>query len=1712
MFFSKSKNFINSICLSVVAVCSNSSKLSEVLTSEVLSVGDFFASNNADFGWVSNNFGNNSNADSLYLFAYIWLSIVFFLVYLNVGLATLLFLLEAGLLSPIAAMALLNALPLSSILFFLNAITMESVVGVIVVLSYSKDWAVRDFTKYEVLESNTISTFLLKKKEHSWSSHLLFNFYYLMNFLISNLKYLKIFIKVVVFSSSFYLFKNSEPLYFIWDRRGRAFTYTRLEVDPNNIFFKLGAEYKQNQYCNNILQKSPITNKFFEFSGGGGLHYLELFSNVTDLNILLKGIPKFNNFDYFKFKENTKILEYGNRWSNVDTSKFTLKDNPNNLINNLTILSGIYFDGSFVKKNSSFLNNFNKNSLDFRSSAFNGNGLLTNLNKNLDTRLAYDILDHEKRCRNIAYGFNTNKNSENSLDGISKYNIFKLSNYASLLSKNFKNFASISSMGTFIENSLMSSAQGYGNFEIAAEYLNKNLFLNYNESSAIVNKKINFNVDYREKKYHNVNFNAERVVLVTTQHHSKNKYLFNISKNLKLINKLDHKFSRVGKFLTKINIQANPLKFQSEILEKGVGGSARYLETYFFSKKSRLISNKVLTNQWNTYTPEVFLTFKYDFGQLEWGSKNKISIFDIKSKNLPWFDYANDDEYFIDKSSEVLFNGRVGRGDLLKFEKSNASLGLVTKVLDRNISRPENESKILKWRGMFKRKKIGSRKLGFRSKSLIRDQSRTTRLAQKKKIWKIRLNWSYNSVLENLYSFQNKNINTFFLENKTFIKRLGNVNNESLVLDYRQLSKFGSNKHNNSIVSINSNQSHDFGLFDTNSGDLERFLTGGGVGYTRSYEKFNNNRIFSFKESQRGTNKINNFSIIGKQLNKKHGDSLYSNSLGMENSSNYANVLNGSATGNLFLTDSVESGNGSPIYESGGEFFKKLKIFWNNSSDITNQYHNYKNKKIVDSRFLNTFKKMVKNRNGKLVSELNRLDITVLSNGGMLKIMQNNPRMSILGKTFNKLTENFTSETYNMLPEIENKVVLTEDSEVYENLTRSGYKKPHTVYGILWDEYLKSTYGFSLNFIDLNNKINTDYSEKQSGLNKTGIWNKNFSKNIEEHLNVNDKQTGLTLDSNLGNEITARFLPKIGFYKVVEKSFNLEGQSFFFLKKNKKYIKNLKVNNSNSSFKDKKKIKKYFKKVLLKNTVEKAGLSKKSINYIKKFSEIPTGLKYDSIDIGQKLPYVKKNVISINESIYSKNKAPKPRSWITTKNNQESVTNRILTSKKSKIKTILNGGGGTGFKKREYQKLLLRSSNLSYRTFVDLQGKHKLKSNGPSRRNGKLGFLFFDKNISNYYNNDTTGNTKRSLETTKLSRNLEFTNRFGKVNRTTANLFKKNRSKRFKNFNLFLRSSLSKNHVSGGSSFYLYADQQKLDIDIFFKNMFEIRSNKNFDNYNVFESRPVKQVRSFENKNYYQIKNNQKSNYVNFRNLTSFDKKIKETWNKPGLIKNYRVDLNHFESTMNDKNYNNGLISENYKIKNIDKSTLVGFEKNNFLSLTNKNKINIFLTKNNESSEFSEFYKTKVKFDEVSYLKNKKFSGLVDYTTSFNLGGVNQVCLATKKKISDSSIFLKKNNKIKRFFNRKRMVPVVELFHKKRSIKVPKDFFKFREFPKIKINAIVDYKTLVLVLIIKFFKTMPVMLKIFYIMLPKICLKIVKCLKILILFFKKKLNHILQSY
>lgn len=1693
MFLFKGKNLLNGVCMSVVAIFSNNNKLSEVLSSKTVNVSDFFSSGNASFSWISSTFDNNSSADSLYLFAYVWLSIVFFLVYLNVGLATLLFLLEAGLLSPIAAMSLLNALPLSSILFFLNAITMESVVGVIVVLSYSKDWAVRDFTKYEVLESNLSSAFLSKKKSYSWSETFIFTSLNCFWWLMLGLKYIKITANSYLISQlMLVLYKQPSPTYLLIGDIDK-FGFPIYSVVPNeleNVFFKLGSIFKQSGSYPNLFQKSPLIKKNFEFIGGGGLKYIEFFSHAEDLYNHELNLWKFHNFDFFKIMGTYTDSGLPIRISNMSSSKYLYTSNPNNLLSNLTMLSGLYFDETSIKKNSSFQNNFYKNTETLQTGSFNGTGMITNLNKNLSTQEAYNLLEHERRCLDIFKSGDFFLN-ENSLRGKKELNIFKFGNYSSLLNKGNGNYSSITSLGNSIENNLISTLQKYGSFDVAIKYISKNKLLSNINSAKITNNQPIHNIDYIKLK--DYEFNKESSVALTVKSEepvNQNRYFFNISKKLSFSNRVCLKFAKQKKYAIDSIRSNSPIKFKKIKIEKKINKKPRHLDLHINLKNISFFSNVKLTDQLISYTNQISNSFKYILGTSEWGSKNKISIFDLKSKNLPWFDYASEDEYFIDKSSGILFNSGYSWPEVKAFEKTNSSYKFINESKVNNYFSLENESKILKRRRRFTKSKIKTKKSKFYIKSGVKKTSLGSRLKQKKKIWNIRLNWNYNSSSESLYSFQNKNINSFFLENKTYVKRLGGVGSSLVVLEYRQISKFGTNNHNNFTVSVNSKQSQDFGIFEVNSGG-DRFSTStSNSSYKNRYPSFLNNRVFSFKESSVGV-RNGSLSVIGKQLHKQKNDKLYSNGYGFANSANYLSSLrsgSGQTAKNLIM-DKTEGYGGLPIYDSGGEFFKKLKIFWNNSSYGDLSYERYESKKIVDERFLSTFKKVIKNRSLKLTAGINRLEKMTINNKNILKILQNNTRMSILSKSFNKITESFDSETYNMFSGVDSKILLMEDREIEDSYVRSGYKKPHSVYGILWDEYLKHTYGFSINFMDLNNKINNDYNLGKKNLGILSIWNKRYDKNIESSLNVSNKQTGLTLDSNLANEITSRFLPKIGFYKSIDVDANLGFQKKFLLNKNKKYIKNLRIANTNTNFRDKKKIKKYFKKVILKNTVEKSSLSKKSINYIKKFSETPTGLKYDNINIGQKLPYIKKNITSINETVYTKYNAPETGSWLLPKNKSNDISNRLLTSKKSKIKTIL--GSEITFKKKNYQKLLLRLPNYSYKTFLDFKGKNKVKTVWVAPKNSKRVFLFYDKNISNYSVNNINENTKRSLEETKPVKNSEFLKRFEKMNSTTSNLFKKNRTKRFKNFNLMLRSNISNSHISGGSSFFNYTDFNKIDSDIFFKSIFSVRSNRDFDNYSIFESRPVKQIRSFENKNFYQINNNKKSNYSNYRNLNSLKSKVSEIWNSAGLLKNYKVDLNHFESTMNSTNYNNNLTSENYKIKNIDKRLILGFEDSYWGSVTNKKKINIFLTKTTKNSEFSEFYKSKDKFDDVGYIKNKKFSGLVDYTTSFS-ANFSSVIWPVSHNYKNLEIFFKKKNKYDRFFNRKAVWYIKEVFHTTISIKIHKDVAKFQNFPKIKMEKIISYPKLIEMASIKFVTTMPLTILVFYTMslfLSRIILK-----------------------
>lgn len=260
-------------------------------------------------------------------------------------------------------------------------------------------------------------------------------------------------------------------------------------------------------------------------------------------------------------------------------------------------------------------------------------------------------------------------------------------------------------------------------------------------------------------------------------------------------------------------------------------------------------------------------------------------------------------------------------------------------------------------------------------------------------------------------------------------------------------------------------------------------------------------------------------------------------------------------------------------------------------------------------------------------------------------------------------------------------------------------------------------------------------------------------------------------------------------------------------------------------------------------------------------------------------------------------------------------------------------------------------------------------------------FDFFREEFDDYFkNSNITDKTKRNLETIKPRSNKEFLKRLSYINKGPSFLFKKNRTKKINTFGLFLKTNINLNTIFGGGSISMYSENDRLDLDIFYKNIIKVRGFRKFDNYNIFNNRSVKQIRSFENKIYYQKINNRIGQYKNYKNITNGKDFYSDFWGRSDIVKNSRVDLNYFENTLNKLNYSNNNLSENFKLKNVNSVDFEGHEIS-FINLGGSSKnLDVFLdnyfyeTNNN----FYSMYKTKKIENITSDIKNKKFSGLIN--------------------------------------------------------------------------------------------------------------------------------------
>jgi hypothetical protein len=244
---------------------------------------------------------------------------------------------------------------------------------------------------------------------------------------------------------------------------------------------------------------------------------------------------------------------------------------------------------------------------------------------------------------------------------------------------------------------------------------------------------------------------------------------------------------------------------------------------------------------------------------------------------------------------------------------------------------------------------------------------------------------------------------------------------------------------------------------------------------------------------------------------------------------------------------------------------------------------------------LQPFIELIKQRNYTISKDLGRMNTEWPLDGKFKKLLN----------TFGNVKKQKLLEinTFRgVLPKLNNnfaKITNFEDLEIPDSKIRlSGYK-PHTLYGYLWDEFLKQSYNLNLKFFNFN------YNFKIKNLKSTNIFNNqshlNYKNNIEKQLEP-DYRYKFTLNDEIGNTIIKKMFTKVGYIpEILYPNYN-----------------NLKINN-NKNLTISSEI-----EILLKNLGKKKKKLNKFLRKKIKYGETPLGMRYSGIEHKLKLPYLKK--------------------------------------------------------------------------------------------------------------------------------------------------------------------------------------------------------------------------------------------------------------------------------------------------------------------------------------------------------------------------------------------------------------------------------------------------------------------------------------------------------
>lgn len=365
-------------------------------------------------------------------------------------------------------------------------------------------------------------------------------------------------------------------------------------------------------------------------------------------------------------------------------------------------------------------------------------------------------------------------------------------------------------------------------------------------------------------------------------------------------------------------------------------------------------------------------------------------------------------------------------------------------------------------------------------------------------------------------------------------------------------------------------------------------------------------------------------SRVGEQISELHPDSILDDV-------NWSEKRSTEFT-RFHTLRAVENGGRNKVLRDGNYLRNKIR-YGNRVSDLL------KNRKIVENRMILPIRTLMDSRlqilDNRVLHEIKRIP-----RSGILDFIEKNERNREL-ESFRRIPNKYKIIPYDQKINImtadglNGKLAFEDDLELDVDVLRTSATQPHSLYGLLWDEYLKQSYGMSLQFLDFNQKFRDINTNNNSVV--------NFKQKEQLALAIEpDYRYRMQINDEIKNTLFTRLIPKVGYLTELE---NPQDAILNLKNKNKKKI----LHNLRSKFYHgrgyKKKLKKFIKREL-------------------KFAERPQGFKYDQIPHQVKLPYRKKLIWVNNNISLQKNEVNfgyNPFSHLDKKNKTENTLHRYDT-------------------------------------------------------------------------------------------------------------------------------------------------------------------------------------------------------------------------------------------------------------------------------------------------------------------------------------------------------------------------------------------------------------------------------------------------------------------